>query len=140
MKTLLMQLAFLALLLLPLSAAPITEATAFERSLEKRVRAEVLLKLSDADLLAYLSSMKEAGTLLEQLRDESVKADLQALSLKAQGLEKENPIFKTAETMGAARQKLLQSELANYRKGLEVDASIAKAVLAELKKARESGY
>jgi hypothetical protein len=105
-----------------------------DQRLYEKIRAEVLLKLSDEDLANYCIATKFGGELLPELRKEVFEGESELASLQSEGIQETHPKFRAAASVLKIRRQQLASELASLRKGLEIEHAIAQASLAELNK------
>ena len=126
----------LLLFLFVFSAPPLlradTQPTAYEKALYEKARYSVLGKASDEDLVSYCVSMNIGGDTLLRLHDEIMAKQVELANLQSEGISDDNS--QVISVKGALKTLRAQYviKIAEVRKALELEASIADATLSSL--------
>jgi uncharacterized protein involved in exopolysaccharide biosynthesis len=120
-------------LILPLRADP--QPTAYEKALYDKSRYSVLSRLSDEDFVSYCVTMNVGGDTLLKFHDQILAKQTARADLIAQGLTAEHPQVMAIDAELRDLRAQYQIKIAEARKGLEVEASIAESTLMNLPQA-----
>lgn len=122
----------------PLQAEQVeAKPTSFEKALYDKTRYEVLKDVNDEDFVSYCITQKLGSEFLVNIRAEIFNLEAQIESARAKGVDDNSPQIKTINSSLNIKRRQLVAEIKSTRRGLELEAAIAKATLAELNKEKK---
>jgi capsule polysaccharide export protein KpsE/RkpR len=110
------------------------QPTAFEKALYEKARYSVLGKVSDEDLVSYCVSMNIGGDTLTRLHDEIMEKQVELSNLQSEGMTNDNAQVQAVNAALKSLRAQYSIKIAEVRKALELEASIADATLSQLPK------
>ena len=128
---------FLILCLLMASASLLradVPVTAFEKAIYEKARYSVLAKASDEDLVSYCVSMNVGGETLLRFHDEIMAKQVELENLQSEGVSDDNAQVIGIKIALKNLRAQYSIKIAEVRRALQLEASIAEATLAQMPK------
>jgi capsule polysaccharide export protein KpsE/RkpR len=130
--TALLTIGILTLSTLFSAASADSQPTAFEQALYAKARYQVLSHTSDEDLVSYCVSMNIGGDTLLKFHDEILAKQTELAILQGGGFADDNPQVTSVQGELKNLRSQYSVKIAEVRKALEIESSIADATLDSL--------